>query len=248
MEDANLVRDVVFGSSPSRSVSATPTVDRQPAPTTTPTADAGNERRNRRPVFVERVQPAKIQKSEDEQEAEWLRKAAGLFRKTGLSVSTNLTTVSMVVASKMDISASSDVRQMFGDTVAESVALAKARFAARDTLSSCHFGRMGVKSLAAQLTQKPLTHSTLADEVDAICNKWAEQKNDSAIHSEATAKDEVQEHSKSWKLSTPESRSHVLDKWSDIVVNYLLQDTVEYFNSLEEVPANKHERNERVSF
>ena len=198
--------------------------------------------------MLKQLLPQKKEQTDDEMEAAWLQQAAGLFRKTGLSVSTNLTTVSMVVASKMNISASSDVRQMFGDTVAESVALAKTRLATRDNLPSCHFGRMGVKSLTAQINQKTLTHTALADEVDVICNEWAEQKLNSSIHSESIAREEIQERSKSWKLSTPESRSFILDKWSDMIIDHLLDDTMKYFNQLEEGQPESEVQNGRISF
>ena len=73
----------------------------------------------------------------------------------------------------------------------------------------------------------------LQTEVRRVCEEWVKEKLSDAIATDALAKKETTEAAAGWVLTSKAARGRVVDSWVDMMVTYLLHDTVDYFNSME---------------
>ena len=128
---------------------------------------------------------------------------------------------------------------MLGDTVAQAVCTAKRRLRDKERLAGFSLHRVPVKSLAAQMKAglgvKKDSVTPLEAEVALVCGEWADAKIDNEIANEELAKAETNASARGWQLSTPAARRKVVDSWADVVLSYLLHDTVEHFNRMEDL-------------
>eukprot|EP00754_Rhynchopus_humris_P030450 Rhum_TRINITY_DN15271_c9_g1::Rhum_TRINITY_DN15271_c9_g1_i1::g.148937::m.148937 len=167
--------------------------------------------------------------------------------------------VSDLVSAALTSVSCEDMRRLIGDTVAQAVELARARVARADRLPRCTFHRVPAKSLAAQMKQAvqkgkgkagPNGHAAAAadgggsvadasaatplqTEVRRVCEEWVKEKLSDGIATDALAKKETTEAAAGWVLTSKAARGRVVDSWVDMMVTYLLHDTVDYFNSME---------------